>query len=106
MASGDSSAGAKKGVKSGDSKRLMEFLADEGVATRYNITFMGAIVKERAEEALEAYSVADRSKPAILGQTLHSVLDEMSDDTELFEKLLKSYPRCIGSCKSRERRPY
>ena len=78
----------------------MESLAGEGVATRYNITFMGAIMKERTEEALEAYSVADRSKPAILGQTLHSVLDEMSDDTELFEKLLKSYPRRMAAVKA------
>ena len=41
-----------------------------------------------------------RSKPAILGQTLHSVLDEMSDDTELFEKLLKSYPRRMAAVKA------
>ena len=51
----------------------MEFLAGEGVATRYNITFMGA---------------------------MHSVLDEMSDDTELFEKLFKSYPRRMAAVKA------
>lgn len=61
---------------------------------------LGAIMKNRTEEALEAFPVGERSKPAILRQTLTSVLDEMSEDTELFEKLLKSYPSRLAAVKA------
>ena len=57
-------------------------------------------MKDRAEEALEAFPVGDRSKPDILRQTLTSILEEMSQDTELFEKLLKSYPRRLAAVKA------
>ena len=62
---------------------------------------IGAIMKDRVEEGLEAFEVAERSKPAaILRQTLTTVLEELSDDTELFEKLLKSYPRRLQAVKA------
>ena len=61
---------------------------------------LGAIMKNRTEEALEAYPEGERSNPAILRQTLTSVLDEMSEDTELFENLLKSYPRRLAAVKA------
>ena len=61
---------------------------------------LGAIMKDRTEEALEAFPISDRSKPAVLKQTLNTVLKEMSKDTELFEKLLKSYPRRMAAVKA------
>ena len=64
---------------------------------------LGAIMKDRIEEALEAYAVTERSKPAILMQTLNTALEEMSKDAELFEKLLKSYPRRLAAVKAANR---
>ena len=61
---------------------------------------LGAIMKDKTEEALEAFPVSDRSNPAVLKQTLNAVLEEMSKDTELFEKLLKSYPRRMAAVKA------
>ena len=61
---------------------------------------IGAIMKDRTEEALEAFEVNERSKPAILRQTLNTVLNDMSDDTELFVTLLKSYPRRLAAVKA------
>ena len=61
---------------------------------------LDAIMKDRTKEALEAFPVSDRSKPAVLKQTLTAVLEEMSKDTELFEKLLKSYPRRMAAVKA------
>ena len=61
---------------------------------------LGAIMKDRTEEALEAFAVTEKSKPPILMQTLNTVLEEMSKDTELFEKLLKSYPRRLAAVKA------
>ena len=61
---------------------------------------LGAIMKDKTEEALEAFPVSDRSKTAVLKQTLNAVLEEMSKDTELFEKLLKSYPRRMAAVKA------
>ena len=53
---------------------------------------LGAIMKDRVEDALQVFSEVERSKPEILMNSLNDVLQEMSDDTELFEKLLRSYP--------------
>ena len=36
------------------------------------------------------YEELERSKPTILRATLEAVLEELSDDTDLFENLLKS----------------
>ena len=55
--------------------------------------YIGAIMKNRVEEGLLAFEEQERCKPAILRQTLDTVLDELLDDTELIEKLLKSYRR-------------
>ena len=57
-------------------------------------------MKDRTEEALEAFPISDRSNPAVLKQTLNTVLKEMSKDTELFEKLLKSYARRMAAVKA------
>ena len=56
---------------------------------------IGAIMKNRVEKGFLAFEKQERCKPAILHQTL----DELSDDTELFEKLLKSYPRRLQAVK-------
>ena len=48
-------------------------------------------MKDRVEDALKVFSEVERSKPEILMNSLNDVLQEMSDDTELFEKLLRSY---------------
>ena len=61
---------------------------------------INAIMKNWTEQALEAFKVNERSKPAILRQTLNTVLNDMSDDTELFETLLKSYPRRLAAVKA------
>ena len=61
---------------------------------------IGTIMKDRTEEALEAFKVNERSKPAILRQTLNTILNDMSDDTELFETLLKLYPHRLAAVKA------
>ena len=60
---------------------------------------IGVIMKNRVEEGLLSFEEQERCKSAILRQTLDTVLDELSDDTELFEKLLKYYPRRLQAVK-------
>ena len=50
---------------------------------------LGAMMTDSIQEVLEVFQVQEKCKPVILRQTLITVLDEMSDDTKLFEKLLK-----------------
>ena len=60
---------------------------------------IGAIMKDRVEAGLLDFEEQERCKPDILRQTLEAVLQEISDDTELFGKLLKSYPRRLKAVK-------
>ena len=53
---------------------------------------MVAIMKARTEESFRGLCMIEELKLAILKRTLDSILDEMSWDTELFEKLANSYP--------------
>ena len=52
-----------------------------------------AIMKNMIEEALLTYQEQERSVSGTLLQVLEAVLNKLSDDTALFEKLLRSYLR-------------
>lgn len=45
---------------------------------------IGAIMKDRIEVSLMPFEEQERSKPTILRKTLNTVLEDLSDDTELF----------------------
>ena len=60
---------------------------------------MGAILKDRTEEALSQRPSADRLKESVLFEVLNDVLSDLEYDTELFEALLKSYPAHIKAVK-------
>ena len=53
---------------------------------------VGAILKDRTEELLLKYQPEGRCSASTLAETLHEVLTDMEDDTELFKRLLRSYP--------------
>ena len=53
---------------------------------------VGAILKDRTEEELLKHPSSDRIKPKILSSTLNKVLRSLENDTDLFERLLRSYP--------------
>ena len=53
---------------------------------------IGAILKDRVDQELLKFSVDDRCKTQNLRRALKEVLEEMKNDTDLFERLLRSYP--------------
>ena len=73
--------------------KIYQILSNEGhLQTSKLAKNMVAIMTGRTDESFRSFCQVEKLKPAILKQTLDSVLDEMSWDTELFEKLLNSYP--------------
>ena len=56
---------------------------------------LGAILKDRVDASLFAEPEADRLKQSVLLRIIETELTKMSGDTELFERLLRSYPKRI-----------
>ena len=48
------------------------------------------------------YPLAERFKLATLSRVLNDVLEEMEDETELFERLLRSYPSRLAEVKKQD----
>ena len=65
---------------------------------------VGAILKDRTEELLLKYQPEGRCSASPLAETLHEVLTDMEDDTELFKRLLRSYPCCLAEVRKQHGR--
>ena len=65
---------------------------------------VGAILKDRTDQELLKYESGERGKASTLAQALDDVLNEMEDDTDLFQRLLRSYPSRLAEVKKQHGR--
>ena len=63
---------------------------------------VGAILKARTDQELLKYPLGERFTLATLSRALNDVLEEMEDETELFERLLRSYPSRLAEVKKQD----
>ena len=65
---------------------------------------IGAILKDKVEDELLEYQPGERCKATTLSEALDTVLKRMESDTELFERLLRSYPSRLAEIKKQRGR--
>lgn len=63
---------------------------------------VGAILKDKTEEELAKRSPTDRLGTSALLEVIQNVLHEMENDSELFQRLLRTYPRRLAAVKKAE----
>ena len=60
---------------------------------------LGAILKDRVENKLSTYPITEQLSESLLIQVVENELREISNDTDLFFRLLASYPARLEAVK-------